>query len=126
MIKKNRYNGYAYGEKSHKSINLSSVVSIGIKNKSVDDKQINEIRAILPYLNSITSKKGFFDDMHLSERESSIIKWASQGKSSWETAFILQLSERTVKFHLSKIYQKLSVHSKSHAVAKAYKLGLLI
>ena len=39
-------------------------------------------------------------------------------------AEILTVSRPTVAFHLRRIYEKLQVHSKSEAVAKAPRAGL--
>ena len=62
----------------------------------------------------------------LTARESECLLWTAQGKTAWEIAAILNLSERTVKFHLNNVMRKLGVHSRTHAVAKAVSLGLPI
>ncbi len=61
----------------------------------------------------------------LSARQKECLSWASQGKTSKETALILGVSERTVNFHLYNAFDKLNVHSKNAAVAQAIMLGLL-
>jgi len=61
----------------------------------------------------------------LSPRQTECLRWASLGKTSKETALILGVSERTVNFHLYGAFEKLAVHSKHAAVAKALSLGLL-
>ncbi|MDC0349270.1 LuxR C-terminal-related transcriptional regulator [Alphaproteobacteria bacterium] len=61
----------------------------------------------------------------LTKRELECLRWASEGKTSEETALILSLSHWTVSFHLKNAYKKLGVYSKSAAVLKAIKLGLL-
>lgn len=61
----------------------------------------------------------------LSRRQAECLRWASLGKTSKETALILGVSERTVNFHLYSAFDKLAVHSKHAAVAKALSLGLL-
>jgi len=61
----------------------------------------------------------------LSEREIICLQWAAEGKTSWETATILGLSERTVNFHLQNACGKLHVHSRRAAVAQALRQGLL-
>jgi DNA-binding CsgD family transcriptional regulator len=38
---------------------------------------------------------------------------------------VLGVTRSTVAFHVRKIYEKLAVHSKSEAVAKALRDGLL-
>jgi DNA-binding CsgD family transcriptional regulator len=61
----------------------------------------------------------------LSSRERECLKWASEGKSSWDIAHLLDITERTVVFHLHNACQKLGVATRQQAVAKAMVLGLL-
>jgi len=61
----------------------------------------------------------------LTGRELECLEWVSHGKTSWEIAVILELSERTINFHLGNACQKLGVYGRQHAVAKALKLGIL-
>jgi len=61
----------------------------------------------------------------LSARELECLRWAAVGKTSWETAHILGVSERTVNFHFSNVFGKLKVNNKQAAVAQAIFRGLL-
>jgi len=61
----------------------------------------------------------------LSGRELQCLEWVSLGKTSWETATILGLSERTVNFHLRNACRKLNVYGRQAGVVKALRLGLL-
>jgi LuxR family quorum sensing-dependent transcriptional regulator len=63
--------------------------------------------------------------VHLTPRESDVLRWVSTGKTAWEIAQILNIKERTVKFHLSGVFAKLDVVNRSQAVAKALRLGLI-
>ncbi|MCC5810066.1 MAG: LuxR family transcriptional regulator [Ectothiorhodospiraceae bacterium] len=62
----------------------------------------------------------------LTEREHECLVWCAEGKTSWETAQILGISERTVVFHLQNVNVKLGVSSRQQAVARAMALGLLV
>ncbi|MFZ6777636.1 response regulator transcription factor [Undibacterium sp. Ji83W] len=62
----------------------------------------------------------------LSERQREILHWLHEGKTNWEIATILKLTEVNVKYHIDQIFAKLDVRSRVHAVAKAYELGLLL
>jgi DNA-binding NarL/FixJ family response regulator len=62
---------------------------------------------------------------YLSSREHEILSLLAGGHSYKTSASTLGLSVDTVRFHLRKIYQKLHVHSKSEAVVKALRLGLI-
>lgn len=61
----------------------------------------------------------------LTLRERDCLKWVSSGKTSWEIACILQISERTVIFHLANAARKLNTSTRPQTVAKALRLGLL-
>ncbi len=61
----------------------------------------------------------------LTRRQSEILKWASEGKSSWEIGRILTISEATVNFHASSAARKLGVSGRRAACARAIALGLI-
>ncbi len=61
----------------------------------------------------------------LSDRELDCLRWAAMGKTAWETAELLNISDRTVVFHLRNAKSKLGVFNKHHAVAKALQMGIL-
>ena len=61
----------------------------------------------------------------LSSREREVLHAAALGERNKEIAYKLGISERTVKAHLSSIYNKLGVDSRAAAVAVAAQSGLL-
>lgn len=61
----------------------------------------------------------------LTPRECEILRWAAEGKTAWEISMILDLSERTVKFHLIEASRKLNAVNRTAAVAKALAWGLI-
>ncbi len=61
----------------------------------------------------------------LTPRETQILKLISDGKSHKEIAQSLKTSVNTVRNQVAKIYEKLHTHSKSEAVSKALKSGLI-
>lgn len=58
----------------------------------------------------------------LSEREREILHWLTLGKSNSEIGSYLHLSPLTVKNHLQRIYRKLNVHNRAHAVSRYQSL----
>jgi DNA-binding NarL/FixJ family response regulator len=60
----------------------------------------------------------------LSEKEASVLAELSQGHSNREIARRLWVSEQTVKFHLSNIYKKLGITSRTEALRYAYQHDL--
>lgn len=61
----------------------------------------------------------------LSERQREILYWLHEGKTNWEIAKILGLSELNVKYHIDQIFHKLEVRSRAQAVAKGRDLAAL-
>ncbi|MDR0805507.1 MAG: LuxR family transcriptional regulator [Enterobacteriaceae bacterium] len=61
----------------------------------------------------------------LSSRELEILQWVSLGKTYIESAMILGICERTIKFHMKNIVNKLNVSNARHAIKKAIELNLL-
>ncbi len=63
--------------------------------------------------------------VRLSPRELQCLSWVAQGKSNWETARILGVSEHGVSFHLRNLMRKMEVSSRHVAVRMAIEMGLL-
>ncbi len=61
----------------------------------------------------------------LSSREMTVLLWMKEGKTNWEIARIVGVTERTVRFHIEGIFMKLDVSSRTQAVAVAMEHGLL-
>jgi DNA-binding NarL/FixJ family response regulator len=61
----------------------------------------------------------------LSARESEVLALLADGHSYKTAARLLSISLDTVRFHVRHIYEKLHVHSKSEAVVRALKSGLV-
>ena len=62
----------------------------------------------------------------LSERELEVLQHVGRGLSNQEIADKLFLSAGTVKRHMSNIYQKLDVHSRTQALERARTLKVLV
>ena len=64
-------------------------------------------------------------DYDLSEREKEVLQSLVNGNSYKMVAAALKISIDTVRTHIRSIYEKLQVNSKSEAVAKALKDGIV-
>jgi DNA-binding NarL/FixJ family response regulator len=64
-------------------------------------------------------------DHDLTPHEQRILKMLVAGHNYKSTAKELNVSINTVSFHVKKIYDKLQVHSKSEAVSKAFREGIV-
>jgi DNA-binding NarL/FixJ family response regulator len=65
------------------------------------------------------------EEYYLTVRESEILHTLVLGLDNQEIADKLFISRETVRNHIKHVYEKLHVHSKSQAVAKAIKQGLV-
>jgi len=65
------------------------------------------------------------NDSPLTDRELEVLQAASLGERNKEIAYKLNISERTVKAHLTSIYNKFGVDSRAAAVAIATQKGFL-
>ncbi len=65
------------------------------------------------------------DEGLLTRREIEILKTAASGLSNKDIAQTLNLSSRTVQAHLSNIFNKLSVGSRTEAIIVAFKQGII-
>ena len=57
------------------------------------------------------------DTFNLTPRELDVVEWLIGGKSNWDIARILSISESTVKVHAASVLKKLGVESRSAASA---------
>ncbi|MEP7357357.1 MAG: response regulator transcription factor [Anaerolineales bacterium] len=61
----------------------------------------------------------------LTEREQEVLGWLARGRVNKEIAAGLGISERTVKFHVSSIFNKLGATNRTEAVTLAVQRGLV-
>jgi DNA-binding NarL/FixJ family response regulator len=62
----------------------------------------------------------------LTERESEVLGLLSRGLANKQIAIMLGISEHTVKFHVSSIYQKLNVTNRTEAVRAGLRGGWIV
>jgi DNA-binding NarL/FixJ family response regulator len=61
----------------------------------------------------------------LTPREAQVLTWMSRGLTNTAIGEELYLTEQTVKTHARRLYRKLDVRDRAHAVAVAITRGLL-
>ena len=76
-------------------------------------------------LDLIDTAKAASEDAGLTKRELSILEELPAGGSNQQIAKRLFLAEQTVKFHLTNIYRKLGVATRTEALRHAYEHGLV-
>jgi two-component system, NarL family, nitrate/nitrite response regulator NarL len=63
---------------------------------------------------------------HLSSRELDVLRGMAEGLSNKQIARQLEISEHTVKFHVNAILGKLGAQSRTEAVVRATRAGLIL
>ncbi|WP_440054947.1 helix-turn-helix transcriptional regulator [Pseudoalteromonas sp. T1lg65] len=109
------------------------LISLASKHLIDYDKliQMNQILLTLsPYLYEASTRiklnqTSSVQKIELTEREKECMEWISEGKTAWETAQILNISERTVNFHVNNVIDKVGASNRQHAVAKILISGVL-
>ena len=65
------------------------------------------------------------EEIRLTDREQEVLHWLVQGASNETISKQLFITIATVKAHLTAIFEKLKVRSRTQAIVKAIKLGLV-
>lgn len=65
------------------------------------------------------------EEVSINEKEQSILLEIAEGKSNKEVAEKLLMSQRTVEYNLTQIFEKLNVRSRAEAILKAKRIGVI-
>ncbi len=63
--------------------------------------------------------------MSMTARESEVLAWVAAGKSDWAIGRILNISGKTVNFHVENAKRKLGAGTRVQAVIAAMRGGLI-
>jgi DNA-binding CsgD family transcriptional regulator len=61
----------------------------------------------------------------MTARESEVLAWVAAGKSDWAIGQILNISGKTVNFHVENAKRKLGAGTRVQAVIAAMRVGLI-
>ncbi|OLB90078.1 MAG: response regulator transcription factor [Chloroflexi bacterium] len=78
---------------------------------------------VLDMLTGASTPKEFYDG--LTAREIEILKLIATGKPNKQIAYTLKISEKTVRNHISHIYEKLEIYDRAQAVLYAVRKALV-
>jgi DNA-binding CsgD family transcriptional regulator len=94
-----------------------------------DDSERAMLELLRPFLNILHERFRFRGESvppapdGLTERESEVLGWVARGMTNAEIAALLFVSPHTVRKHLERAYEKLGVHTRTAAVARAWSSG---
>jgi DNA-binding NarL/FixJ family response regulator len=78
---------------------------------------------VLEMLTGATTPKEFYDG--LTVREVEILRMLATGMANKQIAYKLKISEKTVRNHVSNMYEKLDIYDRAQAVLYAVRKGLV-
>ena len=91
---------------------------------SIDEGIMDELLAELRRLSEVEGVRR--PRPILTDREIATLRLVAQGWTNREIAEELSLAEQTIKNRLTIIYQKLGVHTRTEAIARALQEGLIM
>ena len=117
----------------HTPTGQMGVFSLAAARASADAPALSEVRCatlvMAPYIHEaidrLAPSAGEALIQTLTEREAECLRWAADGKTSWEIGQLLGVTERTANHHLNNAVFKLGANNRQHAVAKAVVRGIV-
>ena len=110
---------------------VAEAVSLGAQGYLAKDASPQEIAAVLAAIagddapGSALPQQRRAADPGLTEREQQVLRGMSDGLSNAQIGKELFLSEDTVKTHARRLFRKLDVCDRGHAVAEGFRRGLI-
>ncbi len=111
--------GYVLKDSSVAAI-ISSIIAVMSGERVMASAVANRV---LEMLTGTATPKEFYDGM--TNREIEILKLLATGVPNKQIAYRLKISEKTVRNHVSNMYEKLGIYDRSQAVLYAVKKGLV-
>ena len=112
--------GFIFCQTSHLGRDFASCLFLENRSET-PPKEKRVLELVIPYLLHLMEdlqNVGFILSQ-LTEREKEVLMWLGEGKSNWEIGRILDISERTVKYHISNILAKLNLVNRVQAAVFA-------
>jgi DNA-binding NarL/FixJ family response regulator len=111
--------GYVLKDSKPEAI-VSSVLAVVAGERVMASAVANRV---IDMLTGASTPKEFYDG--LTAREIEILKLLALGQANKQIAYRLNISEKTVRNHVSNMYEKLHIYDRSQAVLYAVRKGLV-
>jgi len=93
--------------------------------QKIVDQMKNQLNSTLAEIEKSESLEIPKDAPEITPREFQILELLAQGHPNKELAYQLDISPKTVQFHIKNLFTKLEAGSRTEVVAKAIALGIL-
>ena len=111
--------GYVLKDSSATAI-VNSIVAVMSGERVMSSAVANRV---LEMLTGTVTPKEFYDG--LTDREVEILRLLAGGTGNKQIAYRLKISEKTVRNHVSNMYEKLGIYDRTQAVLYAVRKGLV-
>jgi NarL family two-component system response regulator LiaR len=113
---------FSYLLKTSRASEIAQAIRAAAKGQSILESQVAS-----KIMNRFRQPQNVIKEPHeeLTEREMEVLKLIAQGKSNQETADLLFIGIKTVKFHVTNILSKLGVDDRTQAAIYAFKHGIV-
>jgi DNA-binding CsgD family transcriptional regulator len=119
--------GLSFGSRFARTPSASFFTCVGDE-LTRNPRHLAIVHYLLPHLHAALSKVhlGMLKTMpKLTRQELVVLNWAKYGKTNWEISLSMNISERTVKFHVENAIRKLQSANRAQAIAIALSQGLI-
>ena len=100
---------------------LLAAISARLERKRTFDEQAREQLANVQFAPDYSSSAPL-EKLGLTPREAEVLLWVAQGKSNADIAIITGASEKTVKNHMTHVFEKLGVEGRNAATVRALEV----
>ena len=100
---------------------LLAAITARLERKRLHDQHVQEQLANVQLTPDFSSPAPL-ERLGLTPREAEMLLWVAQGKSNADIAIITGTSEKTVKNHLTHVFEKLGVEGRNAATVRAFEV----
>jgi ATP/maltotriose-dependent transcriptional regulator MalT len=95
------------------------------KNKDKNSLKAENTEGVTKNEKVVTIDEKALEKLGISKREYEVLALLGTGMSNQEIADTLFISQNTVKTHTSRLFEKLDVKNRTHAILKSKELGII-
>jgi DNA-binding NarL/FixJ family response regulator len=99
---------------------VSAILAVGTGEEVLTGRAA---RAVLDMMHSRRDQREYYDG--LTARELQVLRLIASGSANKQIAFQLRISEKTVRNHVSNMYEKLGIYDRAQAVLYAVRKGMV-
>jgi len=125
---------HGWAQSSFSQSGVSGMLTLARSHEPISDSELSSKTPLLVWFNQLAQigLQEFLlpeivntSRIKLTARETEIMRWTADGKTAYEVSVILDITERTVNFHLNNVINKFGVNNKIAATVQAVLTGLI-